>query len=140
MGEFVRSMMPMLVTVSRGESNTAGDVAWARTWVALVTVGADIVAGHSLDELMQLLLVARLLALADGPGHGSEGRRHKATRAHGGEVCFELTIGTAGTTVRSAQGGRVSEGTPETCVPREKKGSKTCGCRTRVIRELRPAL
>lgn len=42
----------------------------APTWVARMAVGADIVPGDSLHQLIKLLLVARLLALAQSSGHG----------------------------------------------------------------------
>ena len=41
-----------------------------RTWISGVAVGALIVPGHVLHELLQALLVARLLAFAEWPGHG----------------------------------------------------------------------
>lgn len=41
-----------------------------RTWIAGAAVGAPIVSRHSLDELLQSTLVASLLALAEGRGHG----------------------------------------------------------------------
>jgi hypothetical protein len=40
------------------------------TWVPGLTVGTKVVAGNSLDEFLQHLLIARLLALAHEPGHG----------------------------------------------------------------------
>ncbi len=37
-----------------------------------MTIGADVIASHRLNELLQLFLIARLLALAYGGGHGAE--------------------------------------------------------------------
>jgi hypothetical protein len=39
------------------------------TWVARSAVGTDAVAGHTLDEVLQGALVARLLALVQHRGH-----------------------------------------------------------------------
>ena len=39
------------------------------TGIASLTVGTEVVAGHGLDEVLQDLLVARLLALAEGSRH-----------------------------------------------------------------------
>lgn len=65
---FLHSMMPMLVQVSLRSVLEAWDIQ-VRTRVARIAVGANVVSRDSVDQLLQLLFVARLLALANGARH-----------------------------------------------------------------------
>lgn len=78
----LHSMMPMLsgidvsipcqvedngtcsVTTKEGLGNTQ-----QHTWISGATVGANIVAGHALHEVLEGTLIARLLTLAHESGH-----------------------------------------------------------------------
>jgi hypothetical protein len=70
----VHSMMPKLhriqrVSSSRDEGGVEDEVSQLRTGIAGLTIGTKVVAGHADHEVLQRLLVARLLALAYRPRH-----------------------------------------------------------------------
>ena len=69
-----------------------------RTWIAGVAVCAVIVPGDLVDEILEGLLVARLLALAQNGGHGQVSR-----------VTMTAAMGWAEENVRATERAEVAE-------------------------------
>ncbi len=62
-------MRPMLEIVSLKRLNDVYCIS-PRTWIARIAVGTNVVSCDSANQFLQLVFIARLLALANDSGHG----------------------------------------------------------------------